>query len=45
MKSAGNYETAFSASALSSGVYLYTLEAVGIDGSVFIETRKMSVLK
>lgn len=39
-KSAGNYEIDFNASSLSSGVYLYKIQA----GS-FVETRKMILLR
>ena len=31
--------------AVSTGVYFYKLEAVGIDGNSFIQTRKMLMLK
>jgi len=35
----------FDASKLNSGVYLYRLEATGIDGSNFIKIRKMILTK
>jgi hypothetical protein len=39
-KAAGNYEFAFDASALSSGMYMYRLEAAGT-----VMTRKMTLIK
>ena len=39
-KEAGNYEVEFNASALSSGIYFYTLDA-----GRFIETKKMMLVK
>lgn len=42
---AGNYNISVNASGLNSGVYFYTLEANGIDGSNFSSTRKMILLK
>ena len=43
--SAGVHETIFNASNLSSGVYFYRLEAHGIDGSNFISTKRMLLMK
>jgi hypothetical protein len=39
-KNAGTYEVNFNASALSSGVYFYKLEAGN-----FVQTRKMVLMK
>jgi hypothetical protein len=41
----GFHEIDFDASALNSGVYFYTLEALGIDGTNFVQTRKMILTK
>jgi hypothetical protein len=35
----------FDASELNSGVYLYRLEATGIDGSNFVDIKKMTLIK
>jgi Secretion system C-terminal sorting domain len=35
----------FDASKLNSGVYLYRLEATGIDGSNFVDIKKMTLIK
>ena len=43
--SAGVHETTFNASNLSSGVYFYKLEVHGIDGSNFISTKRMLLMK
>jgi photosystem II stability/assembly factor-like uncharacterized protein len=43
--SAGNHKVDFNASALSTGAYIYTLEARGTDGNVFTSTKKMLLLK
>ena len=43
--SAGSQEINFDASNLTSGVYLYRLEAAGIDGSSFTSTKKMILNK
>lgn len=43
-RSSGNYSISFDGSNLSSGVYIYRLEAVNDEG-VFSEIRKMTLLK
>jgi hypothetical protein len=42
---AGSHSVNFDASALNSGVYLYRLEASGIDGANFIDVKKMILTK
>jgi hypothetical protein len=42
---AGGHSINFDASALNSGVYLYRIEATGIDGSNFIDVKKMILTK
>jgi hypothetical protein len=42
---AGNHQINFDASKLNSGVYLYRLEATGIDGSSFSAVKKMMLTK
>ncbi|MCA0389710.1 MAG: T9SS type A sorting domain-containing protein [Bacteroidetes bacterium] len=42
---AGNYNISVNASGLNSGVYFYTLEASGVDGSKFTSTKKMILMK
>jgi hypothetical protein len=42
---AGNQKIEFNAQDLSSGTYIYTLEARGTDGRNFISTKKMILLK
>jgi DNA polymerase III epsilon subunit-like protein len=42
---AGHHDAAFDASALSSGLYLYRLTAVGTDGVLFTKTEKMLLTK
>jgi hypothetical protein len=42
---AGHHEINFDASSLNSGVYFYTLEANGIDGISFMNTKKMILTK
>ena len=42
---AGTHNIEFNAKELSSGIYFYRLEANGIDGSKFISTKKMTILK
>ncbi|GBD88389.1 ser-Thr-rich glycosyl-phosphatidyl-inositol-anchored membrane family protein [bacterium BMS3Abin03] len=43
--SVGYHELNFDASSLTSGVYYYTLTAQGNDGSSFVSTKKMVLLK
>ena len=43
--SIGNLEINFDASKLSNGVYYYTINATGIDGSSFASTKKMVLMK
>jgi hypothetical protein len=42
---AGSHQVDFNASALNSGVYLYRIEATGIDGTNFVDVRKMTLTK
>ena len=42
---AGNHTVTFDASKLNSGVYLYKIEAAGVDGSSFNSVRKMILNK
>jgi len=42
---AGGHSISFDASALNSGVYLYRIEAAGIDGSNFVDIKKMTLTK
>ncbi len=42
---AGVHETIFNASNFSSGVYFYRLEAHGVDGSNYISTKRMLLMK
>lgn len=47
-RSAGNYSVQFDASSLSSGVYLYSIKGVSLNGAgseVFTQTRKMTLIK
>lgn len=41
----GNYSIRYDASGLASGVYLLRLNAIGINGSVINETRKMVLMR
>jgi hypothetical protein len=41
----GIHNIEFSADGLNSGIYFYSFEAGGVDGSKFISTRKMMVIK
>ncbi len=42
---AGSHQVDFNASALNSGVYLYRIEATGIDGTNFVDVKKMTLTK
>jgi len=42
---AGNHDLQFNANELSSGAYIYTFEAKGVNGSSFRSTKKMLLLK
>ncbi len=42
---AGEHLYKFDASRLSSGVYIYTLHAAGVNGKDFVSTKKMMLLK
>jgi photosystem II stability/assembly factor-like uncharacterized protein len=41
----GMHSVKFDASSLNSGVYFYTIEAIGIDGKEFVSVKKMTLLK
>ncbi|NWF91253.1 MAG: T9SS type A sorting domain-containing protein, partial [Ignavibacteriaceae bacterium] len=43
--SAGGHSVDFDASLLNSGVYLYRIEAVGNDGTNFVDIKKMILTK
>ncbi len=43
--SAGYHDAVFDASTIASGMYLYRLNAVGTDGTVFTRTEKMLLMK
>ena len=43
--SGGVHEVTFSASNLSSGIYYYTMNAIGKDGNNFSSTKKMILMK
>jgi hypothetical protein len=43
--SAGRYDVNFNAGNLSSGLYFYVIEAKGNDGSSFVTTKKMMLMK
>lgn len=43
--SGGVHEVTFSASNLSSGIYYYTMNAIGKDGNNFTSTKKMILMK
>ncbi len=43
--SAGRYDVNFAAGNLSSGLYFYVIEAKGNDGSSFVSTKKMMLMK
>jgi hypothetical protein len=42
---AGGHNVNFDASSLNSGVYLYRIEATGIDGTNFVDVKKMILTK
>jgi hypothetical protein len=42
---AGSHQVNFDASSLNSGVYLYRIEATGIDGTNFVDVKKMTLTK
>ena len=42
---AGSHTVNFNASGVNSGVYLYKIEATGIDGSNFVDVKKMILTK
>ncbi len=42
---AGGHSVNFDASSLNSGVYLYRVEATGIDGTNFVDVKKMILTK
>jgi len=43
--SAGIHEIKFDAGNLTSGIYIYSISASGVDGNNFMQTRKMILLK
>ncbi|GJQ62127.1 MAG: hypothetical protein SCALA702_11800 [Melioribacteraceae bacterium] len=43
--SVGLHEVDFNASELSSGMYIYSITAQGVDGSNFVDTKKMMLMK
>ncbi|GJQ64652.1 MAG: hypothetical protein SCALA702_37050 [Melioribacteraceae bacterium] len=43
--SVGLHEVDFNASELSSGMYIYSITALGVDGSNFVDTKKMMLMK
>ncbi|MFH0736838.1 MAG: YCF48-related protein [bacterium] len=42
---AGSHVLSFNASALSSGIYFYTIEANGLNGKNFVAAKKMTLMK
>jgi hypothetical protein len=42
---AGSHQVNFDASTLNSGVYMYRIEAAGIDGTNFVDVKKMILTK
>jgi hypothetical protein len=42
---AGSHNVNFDASSLNSGVYFYRIEATGIDGTNFVDVKKMILTK
>ncbi len=43
--SIGSHEISFDATKLSNGVYYYSIKANGVDGSSFVSTKKMVLMK
>ena len=43
--SAGSHKVNFDASSLTSGAYIYSISAKGLDGSEFTQSRKMLLMK
>ena len=43
--SAGSHKVNFDASSLTSGAYIYTISAKGLDGTEFMQSRKMLLMK
>jgi hypothetical protein len=43
--SGGVHEVSFEGSNLSSGIYYYTMNAIGKDGNNFTSTKKMILMK
>lgn len=43
--SAGRQEVEFNAVNIKSGIYIYKIEAIGEDGSAFISSKKMTLIK
>ena len=42
---AGSHSITFNAAGLSSGVYIYKLNATGIDGKTYVSSQKMTLMK
>jgi hypothetical protein len=42
---AGSHQVTFDASSLNTGVYMYRIEAAGIDGTNFVDVKKMILTK
>jgi len=42
---AGTHQVVFNASNLSSGLYIYRIQIVGDDGNVWIDNKKMILMK
>jgi hypothetical protein len=43
--SAGSHQVTFDATSLNTGVYMYRIEAAGIDGTNFVDVKKMILTK
>lgn len=43
--SAGTYAVDFNAEGLSSGIYFYSIEAATVNGNIFKDTKKLSLIK